>query len=155
MHLLLCYIPYFYFFSAFAHDIRTPLTVMKGYTEFLLKYVPQGKVSEEDLTEKLEIICKNQNRLLEFSKTMTEIQTMGMRLLHCKWCHFTNLVDNIARTAKELESQNGIAVQVTIVEESFIKAFTFCESYNFFIRLNIIFFFTFLNFTSKIHSYCK
>lgn len=26
--------------AAFAHDMRTPLTVLRGYSDFLLKYIP-------------------------------------------------------------------------------------------------------------------
>ena len=44
--------------AAFAHDIRTPLTVMKGYTEFLKKYVPTGKVTEQAILEKLDRISE-------------------------------------------------------------------------------------------------
>lgn len=98
--------------SAFAHDIRTPLTVMKGYTEFLLKYIPQGKVSEEVLLEKLEIIYKHQERLLKFSTTMTDIQNLEMRLLHCNWIMLTHLIEAIKRTSKELENQSGVVIQV-------------------------------------------
>lgn len=28
--------------AAFAHDLRTPLTVLKGYSEFLARYLPKG-----------------------------------------------------------------------------------------------------------------
>ncbi len=69
--------------SAFAHDMRTPLTVMKGYTEFLLKFIPQGKLSQEAVLERLRTILEQQERLLEFSKTMSEIQNIEMWELHC------------------------------------------------------------------------
>ena len=29
--------------AAFAHDLRTPLTVLRGYTDFLSRYCPEGK----------------------------------------------------------------------------------------------------------------
>jgi len=29
--------------SAFSHDLRTPLTVLRGYTDYLGKYVPEAK----------------------------------------------------------------------------------------------------------------
>ena len=64
--------------SAFAHDMRTPLTVMKGYTEFLLRFIPQDKLSQEAVLEKLRTILEQQERLLEFSKTMSEIQNIEM-----------------------------------------------------------------------------
>lgn len=62
--------------AAFAHDIRTPLTVICGYTEFLQKYVPKGKVSEEMLLEKLNTMREQEERLFRFSATMATIQKM-------------------------------------------------------------------------------
>lgn len=98
--------------AAFAHDMRTPITVMKGYTEFLLKYVPQQKVSEEMLTEKLGIILSQQDRLLEFSKTMTEIQNMEMRSIHCVRVEVNELIKEITQTGEQLGRQAGLGVTV-------------------------------------------
>lgn len=100
--------------AAFAHDLRTPLTVMKGYTEFLLKYVPMGKASDEMLMEKLDIIYQHQERLLAFANTMTEIQNMEMRPLHCGWMKLNDFVENIKNTAKELEKQRDITIEVLV-----------------------------------------
>lgn len=98
--------------SAFAHDIRTPLTVMMGYTEFLLKYVPQGKISEQMLSEKLETMYQQQIRLLEFSKTMTEVQHMELRELHCKKHYLWELMERLRETAEVMEKQSGISIYI-------------------------------------------
>ena len=103
--------------AAFAHDMRTPLTVMKGYTEFLLKYFPQGKVSQELLLEKLSTIYQHEERLLEFSKTMTEIQTIEMRELRCKWCSLGELIHELQITAKEMECQCGVQISMILQED--------------------------------------
>lgn len=81
--------------SAFAHDMRTPLTVMKGYTEFLLRFIPQGKLSQEAILDKLRTILEQQERLLEFSKTMSEIQNIEMWELHCTPVSIEKLSDDI------------------------------------------------------------
>ena len=81
--------------SAFAHDMRTPLTVMKGYTEFLLRFIPQGKLSQEAVLDKLRTILEQQERLLEFSKTMSEIQNIEMWELHCTPVSIEKLPDDI------------------------------------------------------------
>lgn len=65
--------------AAFAHDIRTPLTVIRGYTEFLQRYVPGGGVTEAMLMEKLNAMHEQEERLLRFSDTMTTIQNMEKR----------------------------------------------------------------------------
>lgn len=60
--------------AAFAHDLRTPLTVLRGYTEFLSKYIPEGKVSNEKLESILALMTEHLKRLEEYSRTMKGIR---------------------------------------------------------------------------------
>lgn len=88
--------------AAFAHDIRTPLTVIKGYTEFLQKYVPKGRVTEDMLLEKLETMHEQEERLLKFSTTMTTIQNIEKWELSGNW-------HKVSEIAGQLEAViNGI-----------------------------------------------
>lgn len=59
-----------------AHDIRTPLTVTKGYTDILLDYVPEGKLSEEKILATIECINRNIVRLENFVNLMSEMQKL-------------------------------------------------------------------------------
>lgn len=97
--------------AIFAHDIRTPLTVIKGYTEMLLKYFPKGKVSEEMLMEKLETMYNQEERLLAFSKTMTTIQTMEKWELSCRWLATEKIVRLIEQMAEGLTEHGDIKIQ--------------------------------------------
>lgn len=97
--------------AIFAHDIRTPLTVIKGYTEMLIKYFPQGKVSEEMLLEKLKTMHDQEERLLSFSKTMTTIQAMEKWELSCKWHSVQKLVVFIEQMAEGLIENSCIRIQ--------------------------------------------
>lgn len=91
--------------AAFAHDIRTPLTVMNGYTEFLKKYVPTGKVTEQVILEKLERISEQGERLLSFSKTMTTLQTMEKWEIHCRKMEAAEICKNIKDMAEGLKGE--------------------------------------------------
>ena len=62
--------------AAFAHDLRTPLTVLKGYCEFLSRYLPQGAVSQEKMADILLLMTKQLERLSDFSKTMKEVRNL-------------------------------------------------------------------------------
>lgn len=88
--------------AAFAHDLRTPLTVMEGYTEYLLKYIPQGKISQEVLLEKLETLRMQQERLLAFSKTMTEIRRIGERTVNGSWEGRGDFCDRLRKMTETL-----------------------------------------------------
>ena len=59
-----------------AHDIRTPLTVTKGYTDILLDYVPKGKLSEEKILVTVECINRNIARLENFVNVMSNMQKL-------------------------------------------------------------------------------
>ena len=97
--------------AAFAHDVRTPLAVIRGYTEFLLKYVPKGKISEEMLAERLELMLYQENRLLEFVGTMSKIQGMEQRELHCVWLPFSEVWRQLELLALCLEDEVEIKVE--------------------------------------------
>ena len=62
--------------AAFAHDLRTPLTVLKGYSDFLSRYLPQGKVSEEKMLDTLRLMSEHLSRLEQYSRTMKGIRSL-------------------------------------------------------------------------------
>lgn len=62
--------------AAFAHDLRTPLTVLKGYAEFLARYLPEGKVSSDKVQDILTLMTKQLERLTAFSKTMKQVRSL-------------------------------------------------------------------------------
>lgn len=63
--------------AAFAHDLRTPLTVLRGYTDFLARYLLQGKISEEKMQDILALMSDHLIRLENYSRTMKGIRSIG------------------------------------------------------------------------------
>lgn len=61
--------------AAFAHDMRTPLTVLRGYSELLYRYAPEGKISGEKLTSTLKLMSQHLRRLEDYTKTMRQIRS--------------------------------------------------------------------------------
>lgn len=62
--------------SAFSHDLRTPLTVLKGYADFLEKYIPDGKVSEEKLMSVISMMNGHISRLEHYTQKMNAVQKL-------------------------------------------------------------------------------
>ncbi|MCM1133821.1 MAG: HAMP domain-containing histidine kinase [Ruminococcus flavefaciens] len=60
--------------SAFSHDLRTPLTVLKGYNDFLEKY--SGQLSEEKTAEILAKMNSQINRLENYTYKMSAVQKL-------------------------------------------------------------------------------
>jgi len=99
--------------AVFAHDIRTPLTVIRGYTEFLEKYVPKGKVSTENLLEKLRIMKFQEERLLEFSKTMSRIQKIESWELLCSWIEMDKIYQFLSECAEGMQKNTEKNIRFT------------------------------------------
>lgn len=62
--------------AAFSHDIRTPITVLKGYTELLEKYIPDGKISQDKLLEIIGMMNGQIKRLENYTYKMSEVQKL-------------------------------------------------------------------------------
>ncbi|MDV3427833.1 MAG: HAMP domain-containing histidine kinase [Bacillota bacterium] len=62
--------------SVFSHDLRTPLTVIRGYSDFLKNYLPQGKVSEEKLISTVSVMSGQIARMEKYVQMMSEVQRL-------------------------------------------------------------------------------
>lgn len=59
--------------AAFSHDLRTPLTLLKGHAFMLLSFIPKGMVSQEEIVDELTIISSNVSRLEKYVDAMTNL----------------------------------------------------------------------------------
>jgi len=67
------------FFNNIAHEIRTPLSLIKGPVEYILG----SEVSKDDLRENLKVVEKNTNRLLDLSNQLLDfrkVENKGFQL---------------------------------------------------------------------------
>ncbi len=60
--------------AAFSHDLRTPLTVLKGEAELLEKYVPYGKMDAEKVISTARTMESHIARLEGYVTTMNSLQ---------------------------------------------------------------------------------
>lgn len=98
--------------AAFAHDLRTPLTVINGYVEMLQEYYPKGTISQEQILAMLDSIKGQTKRLEAFSQTMKEVQ--GFEMLEVKKSRHTGeeLQRDICNMAKGVEAESGLTIEV-------------------------------------------
>lgn len=114
--------------AAFAHDIRTPLTVIKGYTQMLLKYYKQGLISEEKLLETLKMIDQQADRMERFSNTMREIHSFEEFDPSKKTLVIHELFASVKNNAKGMVSKNPeLSLTVTISEMQNEKKTIVCD----------------------------
>jgi signal transduction histidine kinase len=67
--------------AAIAHDIRSPLSVLKGYQEMLMDYLPDGTVDTETAMGMLEESRKQIERMDHFVETMRKMSSLEQRTL--------------------------------------------------------------------------
>ncbi|MEK3760358.1 HAMP domain-containing sensor histidine kinase [Paenibacillus sp. FSL R7-0337] len=62
--------------AAFSHDLRTPLTVLRGYADFLNRYLPEDKISKEKLLDTITTMSVHILRLENYVQIMGEAQKL-------------------------------------------------------------------------------
>ncbi|WP_208896358.1 sensor histidine kinase, partial [Coprococcus sp. ART55/1] len=55
------------------HDLRTPLTLLKGHATMLLSFIPKGLVSQEEILDEISVMSKNVSRLEKYVNAMTNL----------------------------------------------------------------------------------
>lgn len=63
--------------AAFSHDLRTPLTVLQGYSDFLLETLPSGDLSPEKTVETVLTMQRSLTRLQRYVESMNSLQRLG------------------------------------------------------------------------------
>ncbi|MEY8333284.1 HAMP domain-containing sensor histidine kinase [Lachnospiraceae bacterium 47-T17] len=91
--------------AAFAHDLRTPLTVLQGYTDFLEEYIPFPEKEDAKLLETNRIMAYYIKRLADYVEVMNKIPKLEdtpVKIQTVPIDSFMKMLDdNIKLTAKE------------------------------------------------------
>lgn len=67
--------------ASIAHDIRSPLSVLKGYYEMLTEFLPDGTIDTPRAVEMLEECGKQIGRMDAFVETMRQLNSLEQRPL--------------------------------------------------------------------------
>ena len=62
--------------AAFAHDLRTPLTVLNGQTELLLKNIEDDKADKQKILTTLNLLKKHITKMNEYTNKMSAMQRL-------------------------------------------------------------------------------
>ena len=62
--------------AAFAHDLRTPLTVLNGQTDILLKKVEDNRADKQKIISTLILLKKHINKMNEYTSKMSSMQRL-------------------------------------------------------------------------------
>ncbi len=62
--------------AAFAHDLRTPLTVLKGYADMMMKFAPDERCPRGKLTATAKTMARHVLRIEGYVNSMSDIQRL-------------------------------------------------------------------------------
>jgi signal transduction histidine kinase len=98
--------------AAFAHDLRTPLTVLRGYADFLLQYIPQDKVNKEKVLETISTMSGHIARLEDYVEHMNALQKLEQIRVQPKLVLVSETIAQWLATAQWLAKSNGLEIQL-------------------------------------------
>lgn len=98
--------------AAFAHDLRTPLTVLQGYQEFLLSYLPQGKVEKEKLMDTLSAMQRHTMRLEGYVDTMNQLVRLEDIAVKPEPYPVEELISAVRAAGSALEKREGCSIEI-------------------------------------------
>ncbi len=90
--------------SAFAHDLRTPLTVLRGYSDYLSEGLPTGKILPEKAAETVAVMHRSLLRLQRYVEGMSSLQKLEDISPQKKEVTFSQLAAHLQETGKILQS---------------------------------------------------
>ena len=114
--------------AAFAHDLRNPVTVLKGSASMLQKKVDEGDLSAENGAESVALISQYTQRIESYIKAMTSVQKLEELPLSPKkilWSALINELDSslailTAGTGKELKLTSKSKEKFVVVDQDII-----------------------------------
>lgn len=88
--------------AAFSHDLRNPLTVLKGTVKMLIGDAEDGGISREELSETLLLIRAHVRRIERYVEAMSSVQRLSSLPLDCRKVPFQEMRKELGAAAEIL-----------------------------------------------------
>lgn len=96
--------------DAYTHELRTPVAVLKGYADMILKYFPDGQMPHNELLETVEIMSEHIERITAFTESMNTIQKLEDIAISPKATDISSFLQVIENSADVLCRSKGISI---------------------------------------------
>ena len=116
--------------AVIAHDIRSPLAVLRGYQETLMEFLPGEELSEQDTKEILQSGMQQIDRMNAFVEQMRRLSGIEDREIHYEKIETAVLLRYIENTAKVLADREDCraVIKTEDIPESFLGDYSvICE----------------------------
>lgn len=112
--------------DAYTHDLRTPIAVLKGYTDMLIRYLPTGKFSESQILETVQTMSSHVERLEQFADSMNTVQKLEDVEIHKEKVPAVEFLIHLRETADFLcqskdhacEFESSVTAETILIDPS-------------------------------------
>ena len=101
--------------ASVAHDIRTPITVLKGYLDYLEKNIPQDKLTEDMLLDTVSSMQGAVNRLEQYVDCVRDVEKIENIEIEKRPENVRRLLDEMRSNVKQLETNKEILISSNIM----------------------------------------
>lgn len=101
--------------ASIAHDLRNPIAIIQGYTEYLLLNLPSGNISREKagrIAGNLNLAAKRLQQYTESVRTLNQLEDME---IHKKEISARGLSEDIRDDLEVMASGAGVTLQMHII----------------------------------------
>lgn len=101
--------------ASVAHDIRTPITVLKGYLDYLEKMIPQDKLTEDMLLDTVSSMQGAVNRLEQYVDCVRDVEKIENIEIEKQPENVKRLLDEMRSNVQQLETNKEILISSNIM----------------------------------------
>ena len=101
--------------ASVSHDIRTPITVLKGYLDYLEKNIPQDKLTEDMLLDTVSSMQGAVNRLEQYVDCVRDVEKIENIEIEKRPENVRRLLDEMRSNVKQLETNKEILISSNIM----------------------------------------
>ena len=101
--------------ASVAHDIRTPITVLKGYLDYLEKMIPQDKLTEDMLLDTVSSMQGAVNRLEQYVDCVRDVEKIENIEIEKRHENVKRLLDEMRSNVQQLETNKEILISSNIM----------------------------------------
>lgn len=99
--------------ASVAHDLRTPITVIKGYSEYLERNLVKGVMSQDNILDIVIYMKQAANRLEDYANSVHDVQMLEDINLEYADVELADLYDEIKSSLEIIEQELGKQIKVS------------------------------------------
>lgn len=98
--------------ASVAHDLRTPITVLKGYLDYLNRSIRKDQLTRDSEMETIRYMQEATGRLERYVDCIRDVESIENLEVSLAEVDTEHMIDEIKSNMKQLEQQSGKAIRI-------------------------------------------